>query len=330
MRVPPPISSAASRTVTSTPSAARVTAAASPLGPPPTTIAVVMPLRRCRGPPSRSVPGEWPARVARRTSVRGDRAVGQPRLLLDGVGHLPGAASRSRRARRRSPCSAASSAPGLRLHPDDDELAGLELPACRCTAAIRSSLCRCPSPKLKPIRRVADELALPDGARVDVGQRLQQHREQAAALAVHRPPCDARCIVISAHCGSISEGDELVDLVLAPRVTLFSFASAPGCERPHRRGPVAGVLPHRRQERHLVGPEVAQDREEQQRRDDRGRQPRATTCSSHGVSSPGREAENRKIDGVGEQHVPFQRHRERERRDDEQVEDHHQRRRPRR
>ena len=49
VRVPPPISSAASSTVTSTPGRARVTAAASPLGPPPTTIAVLMPLRRTGG-----------------------------------------------------------------------------------------------------------------------------------------------------------------------------------------------------------------------------------------------------------------------------------------
>jgi hypothetical protein len=42
VRMPPPIVSAASRTVTPTPCWARVTAAASPLGPDPTTIAVVM------------------------------------------------------------------------------------------------------------------------------------------------------------------------------------------------------------------------------------------------------------------------------------------------
>ena len=42
LRVPPPIVGAASSTRTSTPSAARVTAAASPLGPLPTTTAWVM------------------------------------------------------------------------------------------------------------------------------------------------------------------------------------------------------------------------------------------------------------------------------------------------
>ena len=41
-RVPPPISSAASRTVVSMPALARTTAAASPLGPEPTTTAEVM------------------------------------------------------------------------------------------------------------------------------------------------------------------------------------------------------------------------------------------------------------------------------------------------
>jgi hypothetical protein len=41
-RTPPPIASAASSTVTSTPLAANVMAAASPLGPLPTTTAVLM------------------------------------------------------------------------------------------------------------------------------------------------------------------------------------------------------------------------------------------------------------------------------------------------
>src|SRR5258705_2227391 len=42
-RVPPPISSAASATVTCRPALARATAAARPFGPAPTTIALVMP-----------------------------------------------------------------------------------------------------------------------------------------------------------------------------------------------------------------------------------------------------------------------------------------------
>ena len=41
------------------------------------------------------------------------------------------------------------------------------------------------------------------------------------------------------------------------------------------------------------------------------------------VAVPGGEAEEQEDGGVGEQHVPFQRHRERERRDDEQVEHDH-------
>jgi len=46
VRVPPPISSAASSTVTESPALARVSAAASPLGPLPTTVAVLMPVSR--------------------------------------------------------------------------------------------------------------------------------------------------------------------------------------------------------------------------------------------------------------------------------------------
>ena len=46
LRVPPPISSAASSTVTCTPRLARATAAARPFGPAPTTTAVLMPAPR--------------------------------------------------------------------------------------------------------------------------------------------------------------------------------------------------------------------------------------------------------------------------------------------
>ena len=53
LRVPPPISSAASSTVTWTPGRARATAAASPFGPAPTTIAVLTPGLRDRVPLSR-------------------------------------------------------------------------------------------------------------------------------------------------------------------------------------------------------------------------------------------------------------------------------------
>ena len=81
-RAPPPISSAASSTVTCTPSLARATAAASPLGPLPTTSAVA----HATAPNRRSVAG----RV--HVTCNGDRAVGQPRLFGHRVGDLPGAA----------------------------------------------------------------------------------------------------------------------------------------------------------------------------------------------------------------------------------------------
>ncbi|MCW2685332.1 MAG: hypothetical protein JWR37_222 [Mycobacterium sp.] len=51
VRVPPPMRSLASRTVTSTPSSASVTAAASPLGPGPTTRASVTATPRCSAAP---------------------------------------------------------------------------------------------------------------------------------------------------------------------------------------------------------------------------------------------------------------------------------------
>ena len=65
LRVPPPMSSCASRTVTSTPAAASSTAAASPLGPLPTTTAVVT--TRPRVSDSRCPPAD---RVVRRVPAR--------------------------------------------------------------------------------------------------------------------------------------------------------------------------------------------------------------------------------------------------------------------
>ena len=66
-----------------TPLAARAMAAASPLGPPPTTTAVLMPRAPCRG---RLDGRQRPCHLQR------DGAVGQPGLFGDRVGHLPGAA----------------------------------------------------------------------------------------------------------------------------------------------------------------------------------------------------------------------------------------------
>src|SRR5688572_8644584 len=97
-RVPPPISSAASRTVTCTPARARTMAAARPLGPPPTTVAVVISFRL-----PGALPGHSPGQRFRRHhspyplimcpgDVERDGAVRQPWVLPDRVGDLPRAA----------------------------------------------------------------------------------------------------------------------------------------------------------------------------------------------------------------------------------------------
>ena len=111
--------------------------------------------------------------------------------------------------------------------------------------------------------------------------------------------------------------------LFADRVTSFELLLGAGRERPQRRRPVAGVLAHRRQERHLVRTQVAQHREEQQRCGDDRRQPAAATCPQGAYPSQFGKPEEQEDRGVGEEHVPLQRHRQRERRDDEQVEDHH-------
>src|SRR5205085_6725635 len=90
LRAPPPSVSAASRTSTSTPSAARVRAAASPLGPLPTTTAFVT---RSRGAIRLGGSVAHPL-VARHAPLHPHRyrPVGQPRLLRNGVRDRPGAA----------------------------------------------------------------------------------------------------------------------------------------------------------------------------------------------------------------------------------------------
>ena len=69
VRVPPPISSAASRTVTWRPALARATAAARPFGPAPTTIAVAH-----ASPPARSGPRSFLAAILTRARLRGAHA----------------------------------------------------------------------------------------------------------------------------------------------------------------------------------------------------------------------------------------------------------------
>src|ERR1700692_3793123 len=147
VRVPPPMSSAASSTVTSTPAFARVIAAARPFGPAPTTIALLM----SRLPPALGCSsGQGPVivvllvtrrRALRRGHLAGerpgdvdrDRAIGQPRLLLDRVGDLPCASLDHAERRVDALVVLDSAAPRLRLHPDDHEFARLE-----CRLALNS------------------------------------------------------------------------------------------------------------------------------------------------------------------------------------------------
>ena len=87
-------------------------------------------------------------------------------------------------------------------------------------------------------------------------------------------------------------------------------------ERPHRRGPVARVLAHRGQERDEVGAQVAEHREEQQPGDGDDEQRRVHVAEAEAVWFG--IAEEQERGDVHEQHVPLQRDRQRERRDDEQ------------
>ena len=106
--------------------------------------------------------------------------------------------------------------------------------------------------------------------------------------------------------------DELIELVLASRG-----------ERPRRRGPVAGVLPHRRQERDQIGSKIAQDRKEHQTRDDECQQ-----CGRrevpHRVTAGVGEAEEQEHRSEGEEQVPLEGNSQWERGGDEQMERHHQ------
>ena len=108
-----------------------------------------------------------------------------------------------------------------------------------------------------------------------------------------------------------------------PDDVLFQLLLGAGCECPGGRRPVACVLPHRREERHQIRAQVAEHREEAQRDGDEDHCPRhRRICEC--VAVPCRVAPEEEDRCVGEQEVPFERHREGERREDEQVEAHHQ------
>ena len=185
-RAPPPISSAASSTVTCTPSRARATAAASPLGPPPTTIAVLMTVFPSR---HRARALAAPLAAAGPGHLGRDRPVGQPRLLADRVRHLPRAALGHAERRVDDLVVLDLAVDGLRLHPHDDQLARLE-PAPALHRGDQVLIVQVTVAEVEPDQRVADELTLAHRPRVDVLQVLDEQREQAAALAVHGPPRD--------------------------------------------------------------------------------------------------------------------------------------------
>src|SRR5882757_9118067 len=231
LRVPPPISSAASSTVTWTPALARATAAARPFGPDPTTTAVVIPRLPLAPVLSRSSlrsslalgfgPSCQGAVIVTRGLLAGqrpgdlgrDRAVGQPGLLGDGVGHLPRAALDHTERPVDDLVVLNLAAPSLRLHPDDDEFARLE----RRLALNRGDHVRVVQvavAEVEPDQRVADELTFADASCVDVRQVREQHREQATTLAVHGAPGDHPLHRDVGPLRLVPEVDELVDLVL--------------------------------------------------------------------------------------------------------------------
>ena len=178
-RAPPPTSSAASSTVTCTPSLARATAAASPLGPPPTTSAVLTP---------RSEPA-----VGRRSTgprhLQRDGSVGQPRLFGHRVGHLPGTALDDTERSVDDLVALDPASDGLRLHPHHDEFARQEL-SLVLHRRDQILVVQVTVAEVEADQRVADELRLTHGPGVDIREVLHQHREQSAALAVHGPPPD--------------------------------------------------------------------------------------------------------------------------------------------
>ncbi len=169
---------------------------------------------------------------------------------------------------------------------------------------------------------VARHLPFANGAGVDVGKGVQQHRIQTATLAVQCPP---RRDLLGEHLGHHrvpTEVDVLVDSVRRGTGDAVQLLLGAGGEGPHRRGPVARVLPHGRQKGHQIGPEVAQHGKEAQSDQQDQRQPWRRHVPD-GVAIPVREAQEQEHRGVGEQHVPFHGNRQGERRDDEQVEAHH-------
>jgi len=153
--------------------------------------------------------------------------------------------------------------------------------ACACTALIMSSLCRWPSPKLKPI----SELQMNSASRTvrwsTSGQVLDEQREQAPALAVHGAPGERLLHGDLGDRGVVAHRGELVDLDRhGPRPTELSLRSGTRRERPHRGAQLPAVLAHRGQEGHQVGPQVAQYRERTAGRSPPPRSATARTCRS--------------------------------------------------
>ena len=134
--VPPPMWSAASSTSTSMPCWARRTAAASPLGPEPTTTAVAITALRQRRAATRGDGGDRWRRcvdtIVRRAGpgdVQRDRAVGEPRQLVDGVGDLVAAPLDDAEGGVDHLVLLAVLVDRLRFDPGHEELAGLEVAA---------------------------------------------------------------------------------------------------------------------------------------------------------------------------------------------------------
>ena len=183
------------------------TAAASPLGPLPTTTAVLMPTagyRRCR----LTLPAERPGHLGR------DRAVGQPRLLGDRVGDLPGAAFDHAEGGVDELVVLHPAAERLRLDPGDDALARLEL-GLALHRRDQVLVVQVTVAEVEADERVADELGLPHGAGVDVGQVLSSTENRPRPWLCMRAPRDGLLQRDLGPLRLVPERDELVDLVAA-------------------------------------------------------------------------------------------------------------------
>jgi hypothetical protein len=216
------------------------------------------------------------------------------------------AASRGRRAR-------------LTLDEDAAQLAGLE-PALRLHRGEQRLAVEVAIAEVPAQHQAGDDLAVEIFVVLQPVDRARDQHRQRAALQVHQPePHDLA--------EQADRGRAVVEprqLIVDPRRGLgqpLELAVAVAAEQPHAVRPVAGVEPHREQERQPAGREVAEQRRADQHRGEEDRK-RRRADALHGDLGVGPEQRER---AVHHHDVPLDRHAERHVAGDERVEHEHER-----